>query len=183
MFTLFSPYNAKNIPNLFDVNKINSEDSKQYKSSKVYDDNIEIIKTKLNEATKLRSIYIHKSENLKKEYETLINKYKLQIDELDKLIKEYNNEIEKSKKKINYIEDIQQLFRNSYEYKPYIDVFIKLYNELSKNENIIIKIVKNEVKNEYVMLIESNNLNELEQMKLNLLKNMFDYINQFIKNE
>ena len=135
------------------------------------DDDIEFIKAKLAEAIKL-----------KKQYTSLIQKYNKNVDELNRLINEYNAQIKESEKKVNYFEDIQRLFRNKYGSEPYLDTFIQLYKELSDNKNITLQIVKNDKNNKYTLLVESGGLNECEQMKLKLLKDMFEHINKLIFN-
>jgi predicted RNase H-like nuclease (RuvC/YqgF family) len=179
MFGLFSPYDARNLQHMFnyknmprksdfeedeDLNENENENSNLNENS-----NIEYIKYKLDEAKKL-----------KKEYEMIINKYTNEINKLNKYIEQYNKEIEEAKKKTNYLEDVQRLFRNKYGHEPYLDTFIKLYDELSKNKNITLKIIKDDEKG-YIILAEAGGLNECEAMKLKLLKDMFEHINQLIK--
>ena len=165
MFSLFSPYNSRNFQQMFDY-----QDSKDSDVNEINEiDKIEFIKAKLNEAKKL-----------KKEYELMINKYTGEINKLDKYIEQYTREIEEAKKKTNYLEDVQRLFRNKYGHEPYLDTFIKLYDELSKNKNITLKIIKDDKKG-YIILAEAGGLNECEAMKLKLLKDMFEHINQLIR--
>ena len=158
MFTLFSPYNSKDFQNF----------PRGFKNYHEIDD-IELTKAKLDDAI-----------NLKKEYQSIIDKYTNEIKELDKCIEQYTKEIKEAEKKVNYLDDVQRLFRNKYGHEPYLDTFMKLYDELSKNNNITLKIVKEEKKG-YVMLAEAGGLNDCEAMKLKLLKDMFEHINQLIK--
>ena len=130
-------------------------------------DNVEFTKNKLEQAIALKS-----------QYEKLINQYTNNLNELNKLINEYKIEIENSKK-TNYFEEIQRKFKNKYGNEPYLDTFISLYDELLKNKNITLQIVKKQNK-EYSLLVEAGGLNEYEKMKLKLLKDMFEHINKMI---
>jgi len=177
MFGLFSPYDTRNLQHMFNYKnmpkKSDFEEDEDYEensnSNSNENENIEYIKYKLDEAKKL-----------KKEYEMIINKYTNEINKLNEYIKQYNEEIEKVEKETNYLDDVQRLFRNKYGHEPYLDTFIKLYDELSKNKNITLKIIKDDNKG-YVILVEAGGLNECEAMKLKLLKDMFEHINQLIK--
>ena len=130
-------------------------------------DNVEFTKNKLEQAIVLKA-----------QYEKLINQYTNNLNELNKLIEEYKTEIENSKK-TNYFEEIQRKFKNKYGSEPYLDTFISLYNELSKNKNITLQIVKDQNKG-YSLLVEAGGLNEYEKMKLKLLKDMFEHVNKMI---
>ena len=163
MFSYFTPYDAKNFRHIF-----NYPDIPKQSDFEETDNDIEHIKYKLDE-----------TKNLKKEYETIINKYTNEINKLNKDIELYNKEIEEVEKKVNYLEEVQRMFRNKYGHEPYLDTFIKLYDELSNNKNITLKIIKDDKKG-YVILAEAGGLNECEAMKLKLLKDMFDHINQLI---
>ena len=139
--------------------KINLTDEKpkEPKKSKQVNE-YDFIEEKLEQAKYLKQLYLIK-----------INEYNEQIKELDKLILQYTKEIEEAKKKVNYFEEIQTAFRKKYGTEPYLNTFIELYNEVSKNKNITLEIIKDEERG-YILLVDAGGLNDYEKRELKLLK-------------
>ena len=156
------------IPDLGTIYPSNSKLKTYYDNNFSSED--EIIRNQLNQAIELKECYKRKIAELNKD-----------IEELDKYIENFNKQLEEFKKNTNYFEEIQQVFKSKYGNESYLNTFVNLYNELSKSKNITIEIIKDKIKG-YTMLIDAGELNELENMKVKLLKDMFVYINQMISN-
>ena len=101
-----------------------------------------------------------------------------QHDKMEKMIKYYEMEIEKNKNKSKF-DKFKNVYVNIYGNEPYFNTFEELYNTFKKSDNVKIEIVENE-KGEYSMLIESKNLKSDEQLMLNVMKKMFEHINDMI---
>jgi DNA repair exonuclease SbcCD ATPase subunit len=161
------------IPDLDTIYPSNTNDLRKwyYNNNNDVDSEDEIIQNQLDQAIQLKECYKRKITELNKD-----------IEELDKYIENFNKQLEEFKKKTNYFEEIQRIFKAKYGNEPYLNTFINLYDELSKNKNITIEIIKDKSKG-YEMLIDAGGLDELEKMKVKLLKDMFIHINQMIFNQ